>query len=281
MSTEWRPDDALAALTGLQALSEQQQLCIRHPSDWQHLAQLTALLSLVGAEYYCAPAEQPATVLQLLELTGFAYLHEYDLGRVLLACPLLKEAKVVMSDPPAPMAAQPVGGARLPPHPSLRHVTLGYSREGNADAAARFAALAPVLGGVECLELLEWPHGGRAGGLPDLSPCTALTALEFECEDPEDSEQLPAEQEAYLSMLAPLVGLRSLVLSCAPRLTARVAIPLQYILPQLQTIHLKAVDVLLPEDDDVDVLQHQQAEVEALRQVVQLLRHGLRLTLTA
>lgn len=283
VSSEWRPDDALAALTGLQVLSEQRQLCIRHQADWQHLAQLTALSTLVGVEFYCAPAEVPGATLRLLELTGCeVYLHGRELGCVLLACPLLKQAKVGLFEPPAP-AAEPAGGACLSSHPCLKEVTVAYCCEWGEDAAGQFAALAPVLSGVECLVLTGWPHAGRAAGLPDLSPCTALVSLVFGCEDPDKSDQLPAEQEAYLSMLAPLGRLQSLVLMYAPRVDARVAVPLQYMLPQLQKLELKLGGTLLPDDEDEyeDEEEQQQEEAEALNQVVQLLRPGLRLTVTS
>jgi hypothetical protein len=278
VSSEWRPDDALASLSGLQVLSEQQQLRMRHQSDWQHLAQLTALSSLTRASLYCAPAEQLVASLQVLEGCSVA-LGGHDLGRVLLACPLLKRVQVSLCEPPASVAVQP-GGTCLQPHPFLQRVEVTDCCEWGSTATTQFGALAPVLAGVKQLMLLAWPHGGRAAGLPDLSLCTALTSLGFVCEIPEDSEQLPAEQEAYLSMLAPLAQLQVLVLSHAPRVTARLVVPLQHMLPQLRKVVLRHVGTLLPEDEELTEEQQQQEEAAALQQVKQLLRPGLELTVT-
>jgi hypothetical protein len=52
--SEWRPDDALAALTALEGLSSG-LLCVKSEEDWQHLVQLTALTQLSGGAFHWAP----------------------------------------------------------------------------------------------------------------------------------------------------------------------------------------------------------------------------------
>jgi hypothetical protein len=77
------------------------------------------------------------------------------------------------------------------------------------------------------------------------------------------------EQEEYVCMLAPLVQLQQVQLLDAPRVNARVALSLQPLLPQLQSVRLLRCGELLPEGSDW------QREQQALGGVMQLLRPGL------
>jgi hypothetical protein len=272
---EWVPDAALAALTGLECLQCRDQLDIRDQTQWQHVAQLTGLTKLSGALIWCVPELQPGSTLRLVELLHCGVvLSGYDLGRLLLTCPLLEQATIgidAFSGPPP--------GPRLPPHPKLASLYLGQlSAWGDStEELAQFAQLVPVLSGVPSLELQQWlPSDTRAAGFPDLSPCTALTALMFGCKAPGTSdEHVPPEQEQFLSMVAPLVQLRRLVFTHAPRLNARVAFALQSMLPQLQYVELQCCGKLLPVAAGGDAEQRQAEEQAALEGVQQLLRPGL------
>jgi hypothetical protein len=246
--TEWWPDAALATLTGLECLQSGRNamLNIREQAQWQHLVQLTALRKLDGAMIWCVPELLPSSTLRLVKLVDCgALLGGYALGRLLLACPLLEQATIAVY-----AGSLPAQGARLPPHPKLVHLRLWqltYWGEPE-DCAALFAQLAPVLSGVSTLELHQWPLSDtRVTTFPDLSSCTALTALAFSSEEPYDNEwELPAEQEYFLSMVSPLKQLRRLEVSHAPRVNARVAFALQPMLPQLQHGELHHCGALLP-----------------------------------
>jgi hypothetical protein len=286
---EWRPDDALAALTNLATLQEGHQLRIRGHANWHYLAKLTALEALAGAELHCAPPQQLGAAgvpvqLRVLELNARGVsLSGRDLGLVLQACPLLQWASIQLYGAPAQAAVQP-GSPPLLPHPCLTDFTLeGCDTWGNAAAAtAQFGALAPVLGGVVDLVMQDWPMDGPAGALPDLSPCTPITSLVFGYMRPQEGGPLPAEQERLLSMVAPLVQLQRLEVCGAPRVSARVAVPLQYMLPQLEQIMLRRCGRLVPEGVHAPGQQQQQdqQEAEALEQVKRLLRPGVHVNTT-
>jgi hypothetical protein len=152
-----------------------------------------------------------------------------------------------------------------------------------AAAVAQFGALAPVLSGVGTLKFYDWPlpSSRRSAALPGLSPCTAVTDLLFERGGVPDAAPEP-EQEDYLSMLAPLVRLRSLRIDGALRLNARVVVPLQYMLPQLQSVVLQDCGRLLQVAQGGEQQEEQQqeqrvAEEEATEKVKRLLRPGLQL----
>jgi hypothetical protein len=152
-------------------------------------------------------------------------------------------------------------------------------------AAAEFAALVPVVSGVVDLTLLHWPRWG--GGLPDLSACKALTAVELSrWEGWRENSHVGTGQEDFLSMVAPLVQLQRLVVCRMPWLNARVASWLQHMLPQLQLVQLIACGRLLPaapagqgqqaaQQQQQQAEEEEQREREVLQQVRQLLRPGL------
>jgi hypothetical protein len=82
------------------------------------------------------------------------------------------------------------------------------------------------------------------------------------------------EQEDFLLMLAPLVQLRCLEVSRAPRLNARVALVLQTMLPKLRKLILKDCGSQLPLEAASAI---QQGREEILGKVKELLRPGLQL----
>jgi hypothetical protein len=279
----WQPDASLAALTGLQSLSGDGLLCIREQVHWQHLAQLTALTGLAGGLISSVPQLQAGSTLALLELEeGEVALGGYDVGRLLLACPLLKVGIIIVT-----AAAHIAAGARLLPHPTLQKLHLkGCDEWGEpAVAGAHFAALAPVLGSVSNLDIMDWPHGSssEAQVMPDLSPCTAVTSLAFGAKLGRDVGEVPLEQEAILCMVAPLKQLQRLEVLEAPRVNARVALVLQSMLPHLQQITLSDCGRLLPVaessgDDSSDSEDDEESDQEfrARQQVLQLLRADLK-----
>jgi hypothetical protein len=113
------------------------------------------------------------------------------------------------------------------------------------------------------------------GTLPDLSPCTGLTQLAFHCHH--NIGQVHPEQEQYLSMVVPLgAKLQHLEVWDAPRLNARVALGLQSMLPQLQSVELRRCGGQLP----LLLGGSQQQEQQVLESVRQLLRPGLVLVST-
>jgi hypothetical protein len=283
----WRPDADLAAMSQLDTLYADHsrlqgfRLRVEDDSHWQHLAQLSRLQRLCGVECLYAPPQPAGVTLSVLELSQCGvHLGGYDVGRLLLACPLLQCAYVsVMSQ------AAPASGPRLPSHPRLEELGL-YSCDEWGDAAAavaQFGALAPVLSGVGTLELYDWPLPSSrwSAALPDLSPCTAVTKLRFERGGGPDAAPEP-EEEDYLSMLAPLVRLRSLYIERALRLNARAVVPLQYMLPQLQSVELQDCGRLLQvaqggEQQEEQQQEQRMAEEEATEKVKQLLGPGLQL----
>jgi hypothetical protein len=287
----WQPDASLAALAGLQRLSGDDLLHIRDQAHWQHLAQATALSSLDGVWVSCVPEMEAGSTLRLLELDGCRVeLGGYDVGRLLLACPALQSATISVTGVAAPAAA----GARLLSHPTLGEFQLrGCNQWGQpAEAAAHWAALAPVLSGVSDVDVVHWPLGSTRAALvmPDLSPCTALTNLAFAPMALQHSRQFPLEQENILLMLAPLVQLQHLEITSAPRVNARIALALQSMLPQLQCLMLGECGHLVPPgpaasstdsegdlfgDWDSDEEEGYEREWPAQQQVLQLLRDDL------
>jgi hypothetical protein len=93
-------------------------------------------------------------------------------------------------------------------------------------------------------------------------------------------------------MLAPLAQLQQLKLEYAEGLTARVVVPLQHMLPQLQSVHLQSCGRILPaltcgqrrygrelsaQERKQLNKQRAQREQQLLAEVRQLLRPGLEL----
>jgi hypothetical protein len=276
-ASKWHPSAALAALTGLERLDGGGLLHVEDQADWQHLVQLPALWKLSTLGGCCVPQLQPGSALVLLEVEQVGVdLCGRDLGRLLLACPLLKRAQVRLWS-----AAEPVEGTRLLPHPALE----GFELEGcdvwgsPPQAAVQFAALAPVLSGVSNLEIVSWPTSSSASEavLPDLSPCTALTYLGFGCAKPTGPRARP-EQEAFLSMLAPLAQLQELGLYWVPQVNGRIALVLPSMLPQLQRVYLENCGRLVPavfQGEDPN-----EEETGALLGLAPLVPHSLRLEMS-
>jgi hypothetical protein len=273
---EWRPDASLASLKKLEFLQAECILCLRHPEDWQHLAQLTELSYLLHFTIMCAPPPLAGLTLSLVQLDCSVGLGGADLGGVLLACPRLQCAHLMLHITTS-VATAP-GGMQLVPHPSLQSLQLGGCGRWAPAAPSHWSALAPVLAGVTRLSLSDWPSSSSSqprGGLPDLSPSTALRKLSLECSTGDaGSQEILPEQEDFLAMLAPLVQLQNLVVSYAPRLNARVAVTLQHMLPQLRECDIFRCGKTLPVAAAED---HQQGEEEILGKVKQLLRPGLQL----
>jgi hypothetical protein len=88
------------------------------------------------------------------------------------------------------------------------------------------------------------------------------------------SRMMWPEQEDFLAMLAPLVQLRRLEVEYAARLNARVAVPLQHMLPQLQVLTLQHCGRELPM---APAHYPRERQEELLGKVRQLLRPGLQL----
>jgi hypothetical protein len=142
-----------------------------------------------------------------------------------------------------------------------------------------------VLGSLQKLHLKQWPRGSSSyadNALPDMSACTALTDLYFECSRGELGPQQVAPQlEAFASMLAPLVQLRSVSVEDAPGVNARVALLLQSMLPELRWVSLNYCGALTPgvqvdpENPFFASPEAEQAEEQLLLQVKKLLRHGV------
>jgi hypothetical protein len=291
---EWHPGPALAALRGLEVLCGDRLLTIEGEPHWQDLAQLTALTALLWTHIHYAPPLRAGATLGVLELDGcHIHLGGRGLGRLLLACPQLETADLILT---APLVSTPVGPSESPlqPHPSLKTFQLrnchswGSAAPTAAAAApaavaavgvkAHFGALAPVLRGVLHLELHSWPAGSSSspavGTLPDLSNGTSLKKLVFVCHEGHPDQAQP-EQEQFLSMVGALGGkLQGLEVRHAPRLNARVALVLQSLLPQLQRVVLNSCGAQLPLMPAGSTRQQVQ---QALDGVMQLLRPGLQL----
>jgi hypothetical protein len=201
---------------------------------------------------------------------------------LLLACPLLQQAQLFIPLA-APTAVSAVMGPQLPCHSSLVALRLEACSHWGDAAAAHFQHLAPVCGGVRTLRLYEWPGGTsshRMCGLPDLSCCTALSALKFSSEASGCS--FVPEQEDFLSMLAPLVGLQLLEIHGAERFNARAVVALQYMLPHLTDVvldscggRLPLADVITLQPEEQQQQQQYQPEQQLVAKVRQQLRPGL------
>jgi hypothetical protein len=277
--TAWRPDASLASLQGLEVLEGGRWLCLEHPDDWQHLVQLTALTTL-DVLVLCPPP--PGVTLRVPFIRFCVAVHGADVGRALLACAGLQRASLFVEgvDGSETETALPPGVLRLAAHPALRELQLDTVASWEPTAAANWAALAPVLAGVSRLSLNQWPRRGssacRHAGLPDLTPCTALTELVLDCRGlPAVDETTLPEQEDFLAMLAPLVQLQRLHISHARRLNARAALVLQTMLPQLQQLTLESCGSRAPLEAAA-AAGHQGRE-QVLGKVKQLLRDGLEL----
>jgi hypothetical protein len=279
----WRPEATLAALPALECLSAGGQLVVTAAQDWQQLAQLPALKKLAGVEVTYAPPWAAGTSLRVLELGCAAFLDGRRIGLLLLACPVLEVADVqverCVTAAPVQLPAPP-----LSPHPCLRKVEVRTCSQWGTQAAAEFAALAPVLSGVSDVTLGHWAATSPAGahcGLPDLSPCTAMTSLMFACDYRKPGmQQIMPEQEDFLSMLATAKQLQRLQLCHAPRLNARVALALQWLLPQLQHLALSNCGAAMPLVVTDPQQQQQQQQTfqrteEVLAKVKQQLRRSL------
>jgi hypothetical protein len=235
----WYPDASLAALTGLASLSTYSWLGLRVENEqhWQHLAQLTRLTWVSGVYYYSAPPEGCKGLALQRIWDAWAYLDGRCLGQVLLAHPQLQKAWLSIRS-----TALPAAGARLTPHPTLRTLRLGYCQGWGDEAAAsaHVNALAPVLQNVSKLVFDRWPHGssGSTVGLPDLSPCTALTRLDVWGVMPDPQRHSFAEQQEFISMLAPLRQLKKLRVKNAPKIDVRVVVAVQSLLLELQSVEL-------------------------------------------
>jgi hypothetical protein len=277
---EWHPDASLASLRGLECLHGGAYLCVHDKPAWQYLAQLAALSQLSAAKVTFVPSPSAGLTLSVLELKHcLLRLGGQGIGRLLLACPHLLQAHVVVEEPPT-AAALPDAVPRLARHPSLKSLELwGCSSWGEA-APTHFAALAPVLADVSLLDLVTWPSSATSqprGNLPDLSPCTALQWLSLDCQQvPPGGPGVLPEQEDFLAMLAPLVQLRHVEVCDAPRLTFRVALVLQHMLPQLQELTLCDCGKEVPLAAATD---RRQGYEEVLGKVKLLLRPGLQLSM--
>jgi hypothetical protein len=136
-------------------------------------------------------------------------------------------------------------------------------------AAAQFAGLVDVLGGVVELWLDSWPpctspHPAR--GLPDLSACAALTRLQFSLDCDTRSLWLP-EQGDVLLMLSPLVCLRNVSFSFVPCISIRAAGWLSRMLPQLEHLKLALCGNAVPVAESVmQLLQQQQQQQQTQQQ---------------
>jgi hypothetical protein len=286
----WRPNAGLAAMSRLESLCADSdsldtlRLYVEAAADWQCLAQVPRLQKLYGMECCYAPPHPAGTTLSVLRLTDCGvHLGGYETGCLLLACPLLEYVKVlIMPQGDGAVMCVPAGGARLPPHPTLQTVEINCCNQWGdaAAAAAQFAVLAPVLSGVEYLDVWDWPAPTTrtAAALPDLSCCTALAVLDFTCADEPDAELYP-EQEDFWSMLAPVVQLRSLCIVGAERVNSRMVVALQHMLPRLQSVELHGCGRLLQLAGGNMQQQGQQdpevAEEQATQKVKALLRPGL------
>jgi hypothetical protein len=264
------------ALPGLECLQAPYLLSISDQDDWQHLAAWRGLTQL-GAGIMCVPVLPVGTSVGVLELVDCrVHLDGYGLGQVLLGLRSLQRATVALRSP-APQPVQP-SRPQLAPHASLKvfGLTCFAGPPGMGTAAAECSALAPVLRGVANLSM-AWPE--LFNTLPDLSQCTALSALSFR------TLTVAAEytKDEYVSMLAPLVQLRSLELYNAGQLSAEAAVQLQHMLPKLQHMSMSHCGSLVRQPviecgmRELQALPEHGAEMQAFQQVKQQLRPDLRL----
>jgi hypothetical protein len=246
VAQEWRPDAALASLTGLESLAAGSMLHVRDQWDWQRLTHLSACTSLTGVQFHWAPDPQQAGgSLAVLQLQGcHVHLGGRDLCGLLLACPHLQRAEFDIGPPGAAAAVAAAAGPALTAHPCLHTLLLaGCANWGHAAAAsAQFAELAPVLSGVLELTLGTWPCSrGRRGQspLPTLSPCTALVSLAIVA----DVVGHKPTRDQFVSMLAPLEHLQCITAQNMLQVNASVMFPLMACLPQLRCVMLHGCGV--------------------------------------
>jgi hypothetical protein len=274
---EWQADAHLAALKGLEELEAGGMLCIRDQGDWQHLAQLTALKKLSAFHVFCAPAGGCALA-ALHSLGATIHVGGHSVGRLLQACPQLRLAQFMVCEPPHPTPMP--AAAPLVPYPCLQKLSLEICRGcGAATAAAFWGAVVPGLGSALELELEEWPCGSSSyagSSLPNLAPCTALTSIVFSNRGGVCNAPVPAQQEDFLSMLAPVVNLQRLHVWHAPQLNARAVLVLQGMLPLLHEVELIGCGHLLTAAAGGPLVSPE-AEQQVLAKVKQLLRPGLEL----
>jgi hypothetical protein len=275
---DWFPDAALASLKQLQYLAGTRDVGMCTQEHWQHVMQLSALTSLYSFFFCVAPQQGAGTMLALLELEDTSVsLGGHELGLLLLACPVLERAACEMFLPLALDLESPEGP--LPQHPTLQKLRLSYDFIDWDGCAAHFAGVAGVLRGVVRLELSGWQFSSStqpAAGLPDLAALTALTSFTFRVLS--SSMQDTLQQEDVLLMLAPLVELQYVSISCVPCVSARVMGWLQGFMPHLQHVELRGCGRLVPAAAGglgAEQQQQQQAEAQALAKVRQLLRPGL------
>jgi hypothetical protein len=197
--------------------------------DWPHPAALQSLTQLVGAHFRCVPVLPAGASLRLLELLDCTVCFGgYDVAQVLMACPLLERASFAATTAFWARTVEPTSG-HVDPHPCLKVFDLSPYSWGDI-ASSEFSVLAPALAGVADLSLDGWPP--LCSVLPDLSQCTAVTALSIRSPPPSWS------QEGLMSMVAPLVHLQRLKVVDAPQLSAEMAVVLQQTLPKLKQLDL-------------------------------------------
>jgi hypothetical protein len=138
--------------------------------------------------------------------------------------------------------------------------------EGEEAAAAYFAAVKPVLSGVSHLRIFGWPCSST---LPDLSGLTA-TRFGFQSSDAGGASHLQVVD--IVSLVSPLVTLQSLELEDVPLLCAQAVVPLQFMLPQLQSVQIDAL-----RGSAYDAGAQEPHQMQVLEKVKQLLRPGLQL----
>jgi hypothetical protein len=289
----WRPDAALAALTGLEQLSADGHLHVGTVEQWECLAQLPGLTKLADIEIEGTllpwPAASPQEQQHQQQLRPLAVVEMencsigmggYGIGQVLLACPQLQRVDLWANGWGVP----PLAGTPLPCHPTLKVLALVCYHWHGAGPAAQFADLAPVLASVEELRL-RFPFDSSNDSYP--SPClpsmvalTALTSLVLECCHPRYG---PAVAGVYLedvaSMLSCVTQLQRLTISDAPLITPRAVLTLQYMLPKLQHVQLSRCGRLASLDgplqqqvQQVQLQQQQQVQVQVQQQQQQQLQ---------
>lgn len=274
----WSPDSGLAALTSLGYLSAGGHLCVRTEGDWEAFAQLPALERVAMAHIYWAPPPQqkPAAALRVLVLEQCTVrLDGHALGLVLLGCPVLQRAGIFLAVPPPSDPTQPPRPP-LTPHPTLQELMLYNCAAWGAVAGAEFAALSAAVAGVANIGFGGWPQGAPGslhGGLPDLSPCTALWSLGLGGSTQAANPALLPEQEDIVGMVASVAQLRHVAIHGAPRVNARCALLLQAVLPRLQLVELSQCGSLMPLAAGAH--QHTCDVHQVLAKVRQLLRPGI------
>jgi hypothetical protein len=222
--------------------------------------------------------------------SGRYHLGGYDLGCLLLACPLLEKVSLCIGSgddtishaADAGSSSQAAAESPLAAHPSINSLQMSWCDNwGDAAAAvAQFGELAPAVCGVSTLTLNHWPGrsaNSTAAALPDLSPCTALASLVFECEVLDEAllEWAP-DQEEFVSMVAPCSQMQRLLVEGALWLDPSVVLDLQDQLPQLNHLSSAQCSPLPLEDSYSDC---EEPELEELDKLYAQLREGMSLVL--